>query len=105
MTDFRRQMWNNIMADLGPPVGCIVPLWLRIIYIFLFPLQGLKILLDGAAGFDYLRLTWKIHGIEFSDQVFVRMALAEDRCYRFRKVSGVLTVEAVLDPTLTPPLP
>ena len=94
--DYRRKLWNNIMEDLGPPEGCIVPWWLLLVYTMLFPLGGLKVFLDRACGFDYLRLVWKIHGIEFSDLLFVRLATANGELYRFTTVNGVVTIERIL---------
>lgn len=95
MTDYRRKLWLNIMEDLGPPEGCVVPTWLICIYTALFPLQGLKVLIDHAVGYDPLRMTWKIHGISFSDRLFCRMVLAKGELYRFTTVNGVVTVEQV----------
>lgn len=95
MTDCRRKLWLNIMEDLGPPEGCIVPLWLRCIYTAIFPVHGLRCLLDSACGFDYLRMVWKIHGVEFSDLCFVKLALAKGELYQFSTVNGVIVVERV----------
>jgi hypothetical protein len=95
ITDYRRKLWLNIMEDLGPPAGCIVPLWLRCVYTAIFPVHGLRCLLDSACGFDYLRMTWKIHGVEFHDLSFVRLALAKGGLYRFNVVNGVAMVERV----------
>ena len=94
-TDYRRKLWLNIMEDLGPPAGCIVPLWLRCVYTAIFPVHGLRCLLDSACGFDYLRLTWKIHGVEFHDLSFVKLALAKGELYRFSVVNGVVMAERV----------
>lgn len=91
--DCRRKLWTNIMDDLGPPEGCIVPRWLLFVYTLLFPLHGLKSLLCHATGFDHLRLTWKIHGIEFSDRFFTRLAAANGELYRFTTVNGIVTIE------------
>lgn len=98
MTDYRRKLWLNIMEDLGPPDGCIVPLWLRLIYLLLFPLHGLKILLNDALGFDCLRMVWRIHGVDYSDRLFFRLAQANGEIYRFTRVNNVLTVERLTEP-------
>lgn len=95
MTGYRRRLWLNIMEDLGPPEGCIVPAWLRLVYTMLFPLHGLKCFLDDALGFDYLRLAWRIHGVDYSDCMFVRLAISSGELYRFTNVNGVVTVERV----------
>lgn len=95
MSDFRRRLWLNIMEDLGPPEGCIVPGWLLFVYLLLFPLQGLRIILDRSTGHDFSRLVWRIHGIEFSDQFFVRLALSTGKLYRFSRVGSVVIIEEV----------
>ena len=95
MIDYRRKLWLNVMEDHGPPEGCIMPLWLRCVYTAIFPVHGLRCLLDSACGFDYLRMVWKIHGVEFSDLYFVRLALAKGELYRFSVVNGVLVAERV----------
>ena len=93
--DYRRKLWNNIMEDLGPPEGCIVPWWLLLIYTLFFPLHGLRCLLDCASGFDYFRLVWEIHGVKFSDRLFSQVAAANGELYRFTTVHGIVTIERV----------
>lgn len=95
MTDYRRKLWLNIMEDLGPPEGCIVPLWLRCAYTAIFPIHGLRCLLDSACGFDYLRLVWKIHGVEFGDLSFAKLALARGELYQFNVINGVVVAERI----------
>jgi hypothetical protein len=100
--DHRRKLWNNIREDLGPPEGCIIPWWMLLVYTLFFPLSTLKCFLDRSCGFDSRRLTWKIHGIEFSDQFFLRFAVADGELYRFTTVNGVVTIERMPPtPTLT----
>ena len=93
--DYRRKLWINILKDLGPPEGCIVPLWLRIVYTFLFPLHGMRVLLGDAVGFDYLRLVWRIHGVDYSDCLFAQLAACDGSLYRFTKSHGVVTIERI----------
>lgn len=95
MIDYRRKLWINIMEDLGPPEGCIVPAWLRLVYTLLFPLHGLKCLLNDAIGFDFFRMVWRIHGVDYSDMLFVKLAASGGELYRFKKVNNVLAVERV----------
>ena len=95
MADYRRKLWLNIMEDLGPPEGCIIPVWLRLVYTLLFPLHGLKCFLDDALGFDYLRMAWRIHGVNYSDRLFARLAVSKGELYRCTNVNGVVTVERV----------
>jgi hypothetical protein len=89
MADFRRQLWFNIMEDLGPPEGCIVPGWLICIYCIIFPIQGLRAL-DKASGFDPCRMVWTIHGREFSDYMLMKLACSQERSYRIEVADGIL---------------
>jgi hypothetical protein len=91
--DHRRKLWNNIREDLGPPEGCFLPWWMLLVYTLLFPLSALKWFLFRPSGFDYLHLTWKIHGIEVSDSFFSSLAVADGELYRFTTVNGVVTIE------------
>jgi len=101
MTDYRRRLWLNIMEDLGPPEGCIVPVWLILVYTVLFPLSGLRWLLDNALGLDITRMVWRIHGVDYSDRLFLRLAVSNGELYRFTNVNGVITVELVERPPAT----
>lgn len=93
MIDYRRKLWLNIIEDLGPPEGCIVPFWLRLVYTLLFPLHGLKCFIDDALGFDCLRMVWRIHGVDYSDRLFARIAVSSGGLYRFTRVNGLVTIE------------
>lgn len=95
MTGHRHKLWRNIMEDLGPPEGCIVPMWLRLVYAMLFPLHGLKVLLNDALGFDYLRMVWTIHGVDYSDRLFANFAAAEGETFKVTRINNVVTVERV----------
>lgn len=96
MTDFRRQLWLNIMEDLGPPEGCIVPVYLLCVYVVLFPLHGLYVLLDRASGFDFLRMVWTIHGLQISDRMLMQLATAQGQVYRVATVNGVVTLHRLV---------
>jgi hypothetical protein len=96
MTDFRRRLWLNIMEDLGPPEGCIVPVYLLCVYAVLFPLHGLRVLLDRASGFDFTRLVWTIHGLEISDLMLMQLAAAQGQVYRVVTVNGVVTLHRLM---------
>jgi hypothetical protein len=93
MPDFRRKLWLNILEDLGPPEGCILPAYLICVSVVLFPLHGLRTLLYRDNGFDFFRGVWRIHGIEYSNQFFLRFAVAQGETYRFTTINGVVTVE------------
>jgi len=96
MADYRRKLWLNIMEDHGPPEGCIVPLWLRLVYTVLFPLSGLRWLLDNALGLDITRMVWRIHGVDYSDRMFARLAAESNSSLCCRtNVNGVIIVEPV----------
>jgi len=94
----RDTLWLHILEDLGPEPGCILPMWLRFVYLILYPLQGLRLLLGNAAGYDLLRNTYTIHGIEFSAQFFLLLARSRGELYRFTCVDGIVTVQRVEAP-------
>jgi len=93
----RNTLWLHILEDLGPPEGYILPMWLRIVYILIFPLQGLRLLLGTATGMGFTRMTYDIHGFQFSARTFLRLARARGELYRFTYVNGLLTVEIIHD--------
>jgi len=91
----RNTLWLHILEDLGPEEGCILPMWLRLVYLLIFPLQGLRFLLGTATGMDFTRLTYEIHGVHFSARTFLRLSRACGELYRFTNINGILTVERV----------
>ena len=91
----RNTLWLNILEDLGPEENCILPIWLRIVYLLIFPLQGLRLLLGTATGFDITRISYEIHGVQFSARTFLRLSRARGEIYRFTNINGILTVERV----------
>jgi len=97
MPDLRHKLWLNILEDLGPPEGCILPAYLICVYVALFPLLGWRALLDKALGFDILQMTWTIHGLRISDCMLMQLATAQDRVYRVTSVNGVATLEDLTD--------
>jgi len=94
----RNTLWLHILEDLGPPEGYILPMWLRIVYILIFPLQGLRFLLGTATGMDFTRMTYEIHGVKFSARMFLRLSRARGELYRLTNVNGIVTVELIHDP-------
>jgi len=94
----RNALWLHILEDLGPEEGCILPMWLRLVYFLIFPLQGLRLLLGTPAGFDFTRMTYEIHGVQFSARVFLQLSRARGELYRFANVNGVLKIEVVREP-------
>lgn len=91
----RNTLWLHILEDLGPEEGCILPMWLRLAYFLIFPLQGLRFLLGTATGFDITQMTYEIHGVLFSARTFLRLSRARGELYRFTNINGILTVERV----------
>lgn len=94
----RNTLWLHILEDLGPPEGYILPMWLRIVYILIFPLQGLRFLLGNATGFDFTRMTYEIHGVQYSSMFFLRFKSAGGELYRLTNVNGVVTIQEVHEP-------
>ena len=94
----RNTLWLHILEDLGQEEDCILPIWLRIVYLLIFPLQGFRLLLGSATGFDFLRMTYEIHGVQFSARTFLRLSRARGEIYRFTNINGILAVERVESP-------
>lgn len=93
MKDYRHQLWINILEDLGPPEGCVLPGWLICVFVLVFPLQGLAGLLDRALGFDLFRCSWTIYGVHYSRAFFHMLAQANGEVYRISRRDDVLHVE------------
>lgn len=71
------------------PEGEVLPLWLVGCHAILFPKRTLIALLQSDCALDPFSMTWKIHGVRFSDRLF--MAMAQPRpgvVYRFERVPG-----------------
>ena len=94
----RNTLWLHILEDLGPPQGCILPIWLRIVYVCIFPLQGLRIALGPSNGFDIMRNVYTIHGVEVAAVAFLHLSRANGELYRIRNINGICTLERVEAP-------
>ena len=104
--DHRRKLWFHILEDLGPPIGCPLPLWLAAVFCLLFPLDGLRSILALESAMDLRRGTRTIHGVLFTDSFFLAIAVDDGRWYRFTHgPGGIVTVEARREGCLTPPKP
>ena len=93
--------WRWLVRDV--PAGKVLPSWLIAFRVFLFPRQTLLWILSRDCGFDLLTCCWKIHGVRFSDCVF--MSMAEPRrgvLYRFEREAG-LDLVTVTEVTLPVP--
>jgi hypothetical protein len=97
MPDFRRQLWLNILDDLGPEEGCILPAYLIAAYVLIFPVLGLRHLLDQAGGFDIFRMTWNVHGLRISDRMLLQLARAQGCIFRVTTTNGVATLERLFE--------
>ena len=95
----RIDTWRWLTRDV--PAGQVLPPWLNACQVFLFPRRTLLWLLSRDCGFDLFTCCWKIHGVRFSDCVF--MSMAEPRrgvLYRFEREAGsdLVTVTEVTLP-------
>ena len=95
----RMRAWYWLTRNV--PQGQILPLYLRIAGFVLFPRQSLLWLVQRDCGFDLMTCCWTIHGVRFSDKVF--MAMADPRpgtVYRFKRTAGssLVWVEALPPP-------
>ena len=94
----RITIWRWLTRSV--PVGQILPPWLTVCQVALFPRRTLLWLLNRDCGFDPLMCIWTIHEVKFSDAVF--MAMARPRTgvlYRFERDAGssIVTVTEVND--------
>jgi len=92
----------------GIPAGQILPPWLSVCQIVLFPKRTLLWMLSRDCGFDLMTACWTIHGVRFSDRLF--MAMAQPRqgvLYRFERKAGsdLVWVTEVRTEDLPLPLP
>lgn len=74
MKRYRRQLWLNILEDLGPPQGCVLPLWLVVCWSILFPFNALQRLFNGPGPYCPYRMTWLLYGVEIPDKMIIRLA-------------------------------
>jgi hypothetical protein len=88
----RLRLWHNILDDLGPPEGCVLPWWLIGVYCLLFPLEGLRWALDRHDQFDICRMVWKIRGVEYTDQFFRQIAFADGVVFKAERINGRITL-------------
>ena len=87
----RITIWRWLVRDV--PAGQVLPPWLIVCQVFLFPKRALLWLLSRDCGFDLLTCCWKIHGVSFSDCLFMSMAKPRRGVlYRFERGAGSETV-------------
>ena len=94
----RITIWRWLTRSV--PEGQILPPWLTVCQVALFPRRTLLWLLNRDCGFDPLTCSWTIHEVKFSDTLF--MAMAQPRphvLYRFERAAGssIVTVTEVSD--------
>lgn len=94
---FRSTVWRWLVRDVPP--GMILPWWLRVFHFTLFPRCSALWLLQRDCGFNPCTACWTIHGVRFSDEIFLSMANPRNGVlYRFeRKYGGTVTVTEVHD--------
>lgn len=83
----RITIWRWLTRNV--PEGRILPSWLIACHAVMFPGRSLLWWLQRNCGFDLLSGCWTIHGVRFSDQVF--MAMSRPRpgvLYRFDRKPG-----------------
>ena len=97
MKPMRINLWRNILEDLGPPEGCYLPPWLIAVYCLIFPCEGVWALLNRAGPFDLFTMTWKIHGVKYSDLLFYRLALDDGAWFKFQRHGDIMLVTARSD--------
>jgi len=71
------------------PDGQILPAWLIVCQVVLFPRRSLLWFLSRDCGFDLYSCCWTIHGVKFSDKLFSAMAQPrQDILHRFDRDKG-----------------
>ena len=95
----RITVWRWLTRSV--PDGKILPPWLTACQVALFPRRTLLWLLNRNCGFDIMTACWTIHGVRFSDGLF--MAMAQPRSgvvYRFERKPGssLVTVHEMRSP-------
>ncbi len=92
MTDPRIKLWHNILDDLGPPEGCMMPRWLIAVRLAIFPIDTAYALIQNRCEpHDIWTKTWKIYGEQYSDAFFRCIAIADGDLYRIERVDGRIT--------------
>ena len=87
----RITIWRWLTRNVS--VGQILPPWLTVCQVVLFPRRTLLWLLNNDCGFDPLNCCWTIHGVKFSDALFMAMAQPKPGVlYRFERDAGSSTV-------------
>lgn len=88
----------------GVPEGQILPPWLIACSAVLFPRRCLLWCLQRDCGFDPLSCCWTIHGVRFSDPLFMSMAQPQPGvAYRFEREPGSTLVTVYKLPLPQPP--
>lgn len=93
----RATVWRWLIRDAQ--TGAILPWWLTVCQFALFPKRSILWLLQRDCGFDPRTACWTIHGVQFSDEIFMSMANPRNGVlYRFeRKCGDIVTVTEVRD--------
>lgn len=93
MTDHRLKLWHNILDDLGPPEGCIMPPWLIAVRLAIFPINTAYVLIcDHCQPFDIWRQLWTIYGVEYTDQFFRQMSIADGTVFKIERINDRITL-------------
>lgn len=103
MSDHRIPIWRWLTR--GVPDRQMLPRWLIGCHWILFPRRSLLWWLQRDCGFDLLGGWWTIHGVRFSDRIFMAMARPRpDMLYRFEREPGssLVTIVEVRIPTTDP---
>ena len=66
-----------LIVKSGTNLMAKIPRWLMIIWRILFPLKAIAYKVQSEEGYQPLTNTWKIHGLEYSDEDFQYLAESE----------------------------
>lgn len=90
-TKFYRWLITNIAKT---PEGNILPLWIRCIWMLLFPIKAFYYRIERNEGYQPITDTWKIQGNEFSGQFFQHLERCANDSFRIvTRSNGTITIE------------
>lgn len=89
MNSKKEMLYRWIAYDVaGISIGQILPKWLLCIRCLLFPIKFLSAYLRNVEGYQIMSNSWKINGVEYSDDFFKIISnntKNKDIWYRFEK--------------------
>lgn len=94
---YKLKFWWWFLKNIAKhPPEMIFPNWIRCIQFLLFPIKTLVYMQSKGDGYQWESNTWKIHGVEFSDDFFIHFAISENEMFKYiRRENGCITIETI----------